>query len=53
MPTSISDPIAETYIPGCKNRVQRETVFPDDSVLKGMTGVVLFEKVLINLVYWN
>ena len=38
IPTGISDPIGGTHIPGCVNRVQMESVFPDDSVLKGMVG---------------
>ena len=37
----LSNQIAETYITGCVNRVQMESVFPDDSVLKGMSGMVL------------
>ena len=44
IPTGISDPIDETYIPGCVNRVQRESVFPVYSVLKGMTGMALLRR---------
>ena len=44
IPTVISDPIAETYIPGCANRVQMVIVFSVDSVLKGMTGRVLLSR---------
>ena len=31
-PTGISNPIAETYIPGCENRVQMEPVCSADSI---------------------
>ena len=44
IPTSISDPIAETYIPGCVNRVQIESFFLVDSVLKGIIGRVLLSR---------
>ena len=40
-PTGISNPIAETYIPGCENRVQMEPVCSVDSLSKGMIGRVL------------
>ena len=40
-PTGISDPLAETYIPGCANRFQMESVFSVDSVSKVMIGRVL------------
>ena len=40
----ISNPIAEMYIPGCANRVQMESVFSVDSVLKGMIGRVLLSR---------
>ena len=44
MPTGILDPKAETYIPGWVNTLQRELVFPYDSVLKGTIGIVLLRR---------
>ena len=44
MPTGVSDPIAEMYIPGCVNRVQIESLFSVDSVLKGIIGRVLLSR---------
>ena len=44
IPTGIIDPKAETYIPGWVNTLQRELVFPDDSVLKGTIGMVLLRR---------
>ena len=44
IPTGISDPIAETYIPGCANRVQTESLFSVDFVSKGMIGRVLLSR---------
>ena len=42
--TGVSDPIAETYIPGCVNRVHIESLFSVDSVSKGMIGRVLLTR---------
>ena len=44
MPTGIINPKAEMYIPGWVNTLQRELVFPDDSVLKGTIGMVLLRR---------
>ena len=44
IPTGISNPIAEMYIPRCVNRVQMESVFSVDSVSKGMIGRLLLSK---------
>ena len=44
IPTGISDPIAETYIPGCVNRVQIESLFSVDSVSKGVIGRLLLSR---------
>ena len=40
----IIDPTAETYIPGCVNRFQRELALSDESVLKGTTDMVLLRR---------
>ena len=38
------DPKAETKIPGWVNTLQRESVLPDGSVLKGTSGIVLLRR---------
>ena len=43
---AINNPIVETYIPGCENRVQMEPVCLIDSLSKGMIGRVLLSR------YW-